>query len=108
MSEMPVVEVHIVASDVAPTGIGEPGVPVIAPAISKRDLRRDGPEAALAAPRPERVEGGLSPIGSAPPPVAAASAPQEIDEVRRQTLVMGKRDRVRSPLVNFEFRARHG
>ncbi|MHC2018652.1 xanthine dehydrogenase family protein molybdopterin-binding subunit [Methylobacterium sp. CM6247] len=34
MSEMPVVEVHIVASDVAPTGIGEPGVPVIAPAIS--------------------------------------------------------------------------
>ena len=34
MSEMPVVEVHIVASTVAPTGIGEPGVPVIAPAIS--------------------------------------------------------------------------
>jgi isoquinoline 1-oxidoreductase beta subunit len=34
MSEMPVVEVHIVASDAAPTGIGEPGVPVIAPAIS--------------------------------------------------------------------------
>jgi isoquinoline 1-oxidoreductase beta subunit len=34
MSEMPVVEVHIMASTVAPTGIGEPGVPVIAPAIS--------------------------------------------------------------------------
>ena len=34
MSEMPVVEVHIVASTAAPTGIGEPGVPVIAPAIS--------------------------------------------------------------------------
>ncbi|NEU13439.1 xanthine dehydrogenase family protein molybdopterin-binding subunit [Methylobacterium sp. BTF04] len=34
MSEMPVVEVHIVASSAAPTGIGEPGVPVIAPAIS--------------------------------------------------------------------------
>ncbi|WP_264050936.1 xanthine dehydrogenase family protein molybdopterin-binding subunit [Methylobacterium flocculans] len=34
MSEMPVVEVHIVPSQAAPTGIGEPGVPVIAPAIS--------------------------------------------------------------------------
>ncbi|KQP88877.1 twin-arginine translocation pathway signal protein [Methylobacterium sp. Leaf113] len=34
MSEMPVVEVHIVPSTAAPTGIGEPGVPVIAPAIS--------------------------------------------------------------------------
>ena len=28
------VEVHIVPSTAAPTGIGEPGVPVIAPAIS--------------------------------------------------------------------------
>ena len=34
MSEMPVVEVHIMPSQAAPTGIGEPGVPVIAPAIS--------------------------------------------------------------------------
>ncbi len=34
MSEMPVVEVHIVPSQAAPTGIGEPGVPVLAPAIS--------------------------------------------------------------------------
>ena len=34
MSEMPVVEVHIMPSTTAPTGIGEPGVPVIAPAIS--------------------------------------------------------------------------
>lgn len=34
MSEMPVVEVHIVASDAEPTGIGEPGVPTLAPAIS--------------------------------------------------------------------------
>jgi isoquinoline 1-oxidoreductase subunit beta len=31
--EMPKVEVHIVASDAAPTGIGEPGVPCLAPAI---------------------------------------------------------------------------
>ncbi|MCJ2033921.1 xanthine dehydrogenase family protein molybdopterin-binding subunit [Methylobacterium sp. J-068] len=34
MSEMPVVEVHIVPSTAAPTGIGEPGVPVLAPSIS--------------------------------------------------------------------------
>ena len=34
MSEMPWVEVHIVPSQVAPTGIGEPGVPVLGPAIA--------------------------------------------------------------------------
>ena len=32
-SEMPKVEVHIVKSLEAPTGIGEPGVPPLAPAI---------------------------------------------------------------------------
>ncbi len=34
ISEMPVVEVHIVSSEAEPTGIGEPGVPTLAPAIS--------------------------------------------------------------------------
>ena len=34
LTEMPVVEVHIVPSQAAPTGIGEPGVPVLAPSIS--------------------------------------------------------------------------
>jgi isoquinoline 1-oxidoreductase beta subunit len=34
MSEMPKVEVHLIASNEPPTGIGEPGVPVLAPAIS--------------------------------------------------------------------------
>ncbi|MBB3770938.1 isoquinoline 1-oxidoreductase beta subunit [Angulomicrobium tetraedrale] len=34
MSEMPVVEVHVVPSANAPTGIGEPGVPGVAPALS--------------------------------------------------------------------------
>ena len=33
MNEMPVVEVHIMPSDEAPGGIGEPGVPPIAPAV---------------------------------------------------------------------------
>lgn len=34
MSDMPVIEVHIVPSMAAPTGIGEPGVPPIAPAVA--------------------------------------------------------------------------
>jgi len=33
MREMPEVEVHIVTSTERPTGIGEPGVPPVAPAI---------------------------------------------------------------------------
>ena len=34
ISEMPAVEVHIVPSSEAPTGVGEPGVPPIAPAVA--------------------------------------------------------------------------
>ena len=34
IQEMPAVEVHTVASDAAPTGIGEPGLPPIAPAVA--------------------------------------------------------------------------
>jgi isoquinoline 1-oxidoreductase beta subunit len=34
LEEMPKVEVHIVASSEAPTGVGEPGVPCIAPAVA--------------------------------------------------------------------------
>jgi isoquinoline 1-oxidoreductase beta subunit len=34
MDEMPVVEVHIVPSDEPPSGIGEMGVPPIAPAVA--------------------------------------------------------------------------
>ncbi|MFC5695850.1 molybdopterin cofactor-binding domain-containing protein [Pseudomonas sp. GCM10022186] len=34
INEMPVVEVHIVPSAEAPTGVGEPGVPPIAPAVA--------------------------------------------------------------------------
>ncbi len=34
MDEMPVVEVHIVPSSAPPTGVGEPGVPPLAPALA--------------------------------------------------------------------------
>ena len=34
MNEMPTVEVHLVDSDEAPSGLGEPGVPPIAPAVA--------------------------------------------------------------------------
>jgi isoquinoline 1-oxidoreductase beta subunit len=34
MNEMPAVEVHIVPSPARPTGVGEPGVPPVAPAAA--------------------------------------------------------------------------
>jgi isoquinoline 1-oxidoreductase beta subunit len=34
LAEMPEVIVHIIESDAAPGGVGEPGVPVIAPAVA--------------------------------------------------------------------------
>ena len=34
MSDMPAVEVHIVPSQEKPTGVGEPGVPPVTPAVS--------------------------------------------------------------------------
>ena len=34
IDEMPAVEVHIVTTGAAPTGVGEPGVPPIAPAVA--------------------------------------------------------------------------
>ena len=34
LDEMPVVEVHIVPSSERPTGVGEPGVPPIGPAVA--------------------------------------------------------------------------
>ena len=34
IGEMPAVEVHIVPSGEAPTGVGEPGVPPIAPSVA--------------------------------------------------------------------------
>jgi isoquinoline 1-oxidoreductase beta subunit len=42
IDEMPAIEVHIVASTESPTGIGEPGVPPIAPAIANAWVKLTG------------------------------------------------------------------
>ncbi len=42
MGEMPQVEVHIVPSDAAPTGVGEPGVPPLAPAVANAMFQLTG------------------------------------------------------------------
>jgi len=42
--EMPAVEVFIAPSDAAPTGVGEPGVPPLAPAVANAIVRAGGPQ----------------------------------------------------------------
>jgi isoquinoline 1-oxidoreductase beta subunit len=42
MDEMPKVEVHIIKSDVPPTGVGEPGVPPIGPAVANAFFKATG------------------------------------------------------------------
>jgi isoquinoline 1-oxidoreductase beta subunit len=42
MSDMPKVEVHIVSSTEQPTGVGEPGVPPVAPAVANAVFRATG------------------------------------------------------------------
>ena len=42
INQMPEVDVHIVSSDAPPTGIGEPGVPPIGPAVANAVYRATG------------------------------------------------------------------
>jgi isoquinoline 1-oxidoreductase beta subunit len=42
MNQMPRVEVHIVSSQEKPSGVGEPGTPVIAPALANAILALEG------------------------------------------------------------------
>ena len=44
IDEMPKVEVHIVPSTAAPTGVGEPGVPPLAPAVANAVAKLGGPK----------------------------------------------------------------
>jgi len=71
MSETPKTEVHVVLSKEEPTGIGEPGLPVIAPRCATRSMRRRKSAFVVCpfAPKtwpddaaiPLRVEAGLQP-----------------------------------------------
>jgi isoquinoline 1-oxidoreductase beta subunit len=62
MNEMPAVEVHIVPSDESPTGVGEPGVPPIAPAVVNAIYQATG----------QRIR--TLPIGDRVPPEAARAS----------------------------------
>jgi isoquinoline 1-oxidoreductase beta subunit len=42
MPDMPIVDVHIVASEDAPTGMGEPGLPPLAPAFANAIAKLTG------------------------------------------------------------------
>ncbi|WP_261007646.1 hypothetical protein, partial [Bordetella pertussis] len=44
LAEMPAVEVHIAPSTQPPTGVGEPGVPPLAPALANARLHRGRPD----------------------------------------------------------------
>ena len=56
MSEMPLVEVYIVESDERPTGIGEMGVPPIAPAVANAVFSATGKRVRHIPIRPEDLK----------------------------------------------------
>lgn len=57
MNEMPAVEVHIVPSGEAPSGIGEPAVPPIAPAVTNALFAATGKRIRTLPIRPEELKG---------------------------------------------------
>jgi isoquinoline 1-oxidoreductase beta subunit len=59
MNEMPVVEVHLMPSSEAPGGVGEPGVPPIAPAVANALFAATGARVRSLPMTPEKVKAAL-------------------------------------------------
>ena len=59
MNEMPRVEVHIVPSTEPPGGVGEPGVPPIAPALANAIFAASGARVRSLPMTPEKVLAAL-------------------------------------------------
>ena len=60
MNEVPLIEVKVISTDNAPTGIGEAGVPVVAPAIANGVAKLIGGKRLRQLPMtPERVKTAL-------------------------------------------------
>jgi len=59
MNEMPVVEVHIMPSSEAPGGVGEPGVPPVAPAVANALFAATGARVRSLPMTPEKVTAAL-------------------------------------------------
>jgi len=57
MSDMPKVEVYIVPSNAAPTGVGEPGVPPLAPAVANAMFKATGKRIAALPLIPQTAKG---------------------------------------------------
>jgi isoquinoline 1-oxidoreductase beta subunit len=57
MNEMPRVEVHIVPSEAAPTGIGEPALPPAAPAVTNAIFKATGKRIRTLPIRPDELRG---------------------------------------------------
>jgi isoquinoline 1-oxidoreductase beta subunit len=58
MDEMPAIEVHIVPSDERPTGIGEMGVPPVAPAVANAVFAATGKRVRRIPIQPEDLREG--------------------------------------------------
>lgn len=60
MSDMPLMDVKVISTDNKPTGIGEAGVPVVAPAIANAVAALTGKRLRHLPMTPDRVKRGLA------------------------------------------------
>jgi isoquinoline 1-oxidoreductase beta subunit len=60
MQEAPEIEVHIIASNEAPGGVGEPGVPPIAPAVANALFAATGARLRSLPMTPDKIKAALN------------------------------------------------